>query len=72
MIFAKKVCRRCFGHAISVADVNQLDRVPNTVYLVSVYLVSTTGCFHKPPEHGDQSKTECGLTLTERWAREIR
>lgn len=67
MIFAKKVCRRCFGHAISIADVNQLDRVPNTLYLVS-----TTGCFHKPPEHGDQSKTECGLTVTDRWAKEMR
>jgi hypothetical protein len=67
MIFAKKVCRRCFGHAISVKDVNQLDRVPNTTYYVS-----TTGCFHKPPEHGDQSKTECGIALTERWAKELR
>lgn len=55
MTIPKRVCLRCYGHAISLQD------VPHT-------LVSPRGKVHKLGEQpGVVSKTECGATITPAW-----
>lgn len=52
---AKKVCRKCWGHAVSLEDVVRLTRVPKPPHVVH----PRTGTAHKPKF--SQLRTECGL-----------
>lgn len=50
----KKVCRRCYGHAVSLEDVTRPTR------MIRPFVVSPKGYAHKPVS----SKTECGWDYT--------
>jgi hypothetical protein len=58
---AKKVCRRCYGHAVSLEDVTAPTR------MIRPYVVSPKGYVHKPVV--ETGKTECGWDYT-RWGAE--
>ena len=58
-----KVCRRCFGHAVSIDDV-----LREAVDPTRPYVTSTTGCAHKPSyQWVGADKTECGLFVKDTW-----
>ena len=48
----KKVCRRCYGHAVSLEDVTQPTR------MIRAFVVSPKGYVHRPFD--GENKTECG------------